>query len=239
MRLKTFMRRLFYRRRGQLTYDGLVVPVTSRLITDPILDSLWKHRYEEPELCALSALMRPDDRVLELGLGIGVVSGILARRYPTANFFSYEANSELMPIISHLHRLNGIKNVEVRFAVVAPIKNGMTRRFRRHQHFTESSLVAKSADVDEVEVPVHDAEAVMRDICPDLLICDIEGAEGELIPLLPLSGLRAAVIELHPKLLDREAIAKVFRAFLDAGLVPVVEKSSETVVAFERVGPLA
>ena len=97
------------------------------------------------------------------------------------------------------------------------------------------SLVAASADLDQVVVPVHDPVTIMAEVRPDILICDIEGGEEELIPALPLDGLRGVVIELHPHIVGREGIARIFKAFLDAGLVPMVEHSSETVVAFERV----
>lgn len=237
MKLKTFVRRRFHRLRGQLDYDGLTIPLDNSVITDPILDTLWKNCYERPELRALSGLMRPNDRVLELGLGMGLVSGIMAKRHSSAHFISYEANPNMQPVITRLHRVNNIGNVEIRLAVVAPLDHGPTRRFRIHRHFTESSLVAASTDLAEIEVPVHDPTTVMGEVCPDLLLCDIEGAEEELIPVLPLEGLRAAVIELHPHIVSRAGMARIFRSFLDAGLVPVVECSTETVVAFERVDP--
>ncbi len=218
-----------------LPFHGLTVPMQGPHISKPVWKHVWRGDYEWPELRALAALMQPQDRVLELGLGMGLVSGVMARRHPAARFTSYEANPALHPRIAELHQANGITNVEVRSAILAPLSAGATRRFRIHRHFTESSLVAASADVAEVEVPVHDPAAVMSELRPDLLICDIEGAEEELIPALPLSGLRAAVIELHPQIVSRAGMARIFRSFLDAGLVPVVEQSFETVVAFERV----
>lgn len=218
-----------------LPFHGLKVPMQGEHVSKPVWKHVWREDYELPELRALSELMHHDDRVLELGLGMGLVSGVLAKRHPNARFVSYEANPNLRPVILQLHELNGIANVEVRSALIAPLDQGETRRFRLHRHFTESSLVAASADVAEVEVPVHDPAMVMQEVQPDLLICDIESAEEELIPILPLGGLRAAVIELHPHIVSRAGMARIFRAFLDAGLVPVVEHSSETVVAFERV----
>lgn len=218
-----------------LSFHGLQVPMVGDHITKPVWKHVWRGDYERPELLALSALMRPDDRVLELGAGMGLVSGVMAKRHPQARFTSYEANPALAGVIAALHRANGIANVDLRSAILAPVDQGSTRRFRLHRNFTESSLVAASADVSEVEVAVHDPAAVMADLRPDLLLCDIEGAEEELIPVLPLDGLRAAVIELHPHIVGRAGMARIFRSFIDAGLVPVVECSTETVIAFERV----
>lgn len=218
-----------------LSFHGLKVPMRGEHVTKPVWKHVWRGDYEWPELRALSVLMCPEDRVLELGLGMGLVSGVLARRHPTARFTSYEANPALLPHVAALHQANGIRNAEVRSAIVAPSTGGATRKLRLHRNFTESSLVAAADEVAEIEVHVHDPSDVMAELHPDLLICDIEGAEAELIPALPLTGLRAAVIELHPQIVGREGIARVFRTFLDAGLVPVVEQSFETVVAFVRV----
>lgn len=220
-----------------LPFHGLTVPMRGDHITKPVWKHVWRGDYEWPELRALSALKRPEDRVLELGLGMGLVSGVLARRHPAARFTSYEANPALLPHIAALHQANDIRNVTVRSAIVAPLTHGATRTFRLHRHFTESSLVARTADLAEVEVPVHDPAEVIAELRPDLLICDIEGAEEELIPNLPMSGLRAVVIELHPQIVSRPGMARIFRAFHEAGLVPVVEQSFETVVSFERVAP--
>lgn len=235
MKLKTLVLRRWHRLRGALAYEGLTVPLDNDVVSDSILDALWKQRYEQPEIFALSGLIRPADRVLELGAGMGIVSGIFAKRFPQITVTSYEANPALAPVIAKLHQCNGITNVDLRSALVAPMAMGLTRKFKIHKHFTESSLVAESADQAIVEVPVHDPDAVMAALRPDVLLCDIEGGEEELIPQLPLTGLRAAVIELHPHIVSRAGISRIFNAFLDAGLVPVVELSTATVVAFDRV----
>lgn len=235
MKVKTRVRRALARRRGSIIYENIRVPLGNSLVTDEILDTFLKGVYEQPEILALSGLMRPNDRFLELGAGMGLVSGVAAKRHPKASFISYEANPALVPVISALHECNGIGNVALRSAIVAPTNHGLTRRFRLHRHFTESSLTATSADEGFVDVPVHDPVTVMNEVQPDILLCDIEGGEEELIPLLPMNGLRAAIIELHPHLVSREGMGRVFRAFLDAGLVPVVELSTATVMAFERV----
>lgn len=235
MKLKTRFVRQLLRRRGHINYLGLNVPLPTGLIPDQVLDALYKGQYERPELIAATALLRSGDQILELGAGIGIVSGLLAKRFSSTDFISYEANPALVPVISALHECNGIGNVALRSAIVAPTNHGLTRRFRLHRHFTESSLTATSADEGFVDVPVHDPVTVMNEVQPDILLCDIEGGEEELIPLLPMNGLRAAIIELHPHLVSREGMGRVFRAFLDAGLVPVVELSTATVMAFERV----
>lgn len=223
---------------NMLPFHRLTVPMPGRHVSKPVWKHVWRGDCERPEPFALAAMGRPQDWLLELGLGMGQVSGVLAKRNPGARFISYEANHALRSIVEQLHLLNGNSNVQVRSAVVAPLEQGNTRVVKLHRHFTESSLAAASANVDEVVVPVHEPATVMAEAKPDILICDIEGGEEELIPRMPLDGLRDVVIELHPHIVSRAGMARIFKAFADFGLVPRVEHSSETVVAFERVALL-
>jgi FkbM family methyltransferase len=225
----------FRRMWRELAFHGLRVPMTGAHVTKPVWKHVWRGDYEAPELMALAALVRPQDRVLELGAGMGLVSGVIAKRNPTVRFLSYEANPAMEGAIRALHATNGIANISLRPAIVASLDQGPTRRFRLHRNFTEGSLVADSADQGFVEVAVDDPSKVMAEFQPDILLCDIEGGEEELIPLLDMRNLRAAVIELHPKIVSRAGMKRIFEAFLAAQMVPVVELSTETVVAFEAV----
>lgn len=225
----------FRRLRSERQIYGPRVPIRGPDISKPVWKGIWRGSYEAIELMALGGLMRPSDRVLKLGAGMGLVSGVMARRHRAARFVSYEANPGLAPVIADLHLRNGITNVNLRSAVVAPVDQRATRPFHLHQNFTEGSLVAQSADWGETEVAVHDSAAVIAEVRPDLLLCDIEGSEEELIPSLPMAGLRAAVIELNPLIVSLSGKARIFSAFHDAGLLPVVELSSAAVVAFEQL----
>lgn len=220
---------------SELSCHGLRVPVRGAHITKPVWKALWRGDYEAPELNALTKVMRGDDRLLQLGAGMGVVSGAIAKRYPSSTITCYEANPDLANVITALHERNNISNVTLRSAVVAPLDQGRTRSFRIHRNFTESSLVGDNTGQRTVEVDVHDPVDVMKELRPTVLLCDIEGAEAELIPVLPMEGLRAVVIELHPALVARADMARIFDAFHKARLIPVVELSSATVMAFERI----
>ena len=83
-------------------------------------------------------------------------------------------------------------------------------------------------------VPVHDHKRVWKELKPNLLICDIEGAEVDLIPKLDLSQLRAAIIELHPQWIGTTGVNKVFQAFMDVGLAYYHRGSTNKVVAFRK-----
>jgi hypothetical protein len=109
--------------------------------------------------------------------------------------------------------------------------------FYIRRNFLASSMdpeVEKSAITEEVAIPRHALGAVLEDLRPDLLVCDIEGAEADLLPAGDWSGLRAAVIELHPQWIGQAGVAAVFAAMARAGLTYFPMASEAKVVTFLR-----
>lgn len=62
--------------RPVLDFRGLKVPVAGIHVTRTVWKHLFKGGYERPEIEAMLALTRPCDRILELGTGMGIVSGV-------------------------------------------------------------------------------------------------------------------------------------------------------------------
>ena len=82
---------------------------------------------------------------------------------------------------------------------------------------------------------MEDINKIIIEMAPNVLVCDIEGAEEFVIPGCDLSSLRAVVLELHPSLVSRKGMQKIYDACINANLYPKIELSSKQVVAFERV----
>lgn len=228
---------LLYRARAfrpMLEFRGLKVPVAG----DHVSRTVWKHirkgGYERPEIDALSALVRPGDRILELGTGMGIVSGVVARQHPDVSIEAYEANPALIEPILELHELNGIKNVRVHNAILLPTGDTTPMRFNLHSNFTESSISDAISSEASIDVPVRDFRTILAEFRPDILVCDIEGAEEHVFDGVDLGGLRAVVIELHPHLISRDATERIYDTCAEAGLAPSDAHSSHQVVAFER-----
>jgi len=204
-------------------------------VSRPVWKHIWKGGYEAPEIEALTALLKDGDRVLELGCGMGIVSAVVAKKLPGIRVWSYEANPALLPVIDRLHQMNGITNVSVRNAVLLPTSEGGTRTLHINWNFAESSLNPRKGSGQTVDVPVEDINAVLGHFRPDVLLCDIEGAEQEVFDGVKLDGIRAMVIELHPALISRAAVRQIFDSCAAASLYPRVDLCRGTVVAFERV----
>jgi FkbM family methyltransferase len=211
---------------------GLKFPRDPQYLTGRTRRALKIERYEYRETQAVLKLIREGDVVIELGAGIGYMSTVLSRLTGAAHIHSFEANPNLIPYIHRVHAANDVTNATVENALLGPRKG--TATFHVRQNFLSSSLdeMDGSGIVARETIPVLNVNTVMKQIKPTVLVCDIEGAEVDLIPAMDLSGLRAAVIELHPQWIKREGVAAVFNAMMAAGLVYFPRWSDSKVVCF-------
>ena len=78
-----------------LEYRGLLVPLSGGHVPEPIVAQLLADDYEAPELVGIEGLVQDGDRILELGCGLGVVSGLTSRMAEGLEILSFEANPNL------------------------------------------------------------------------------------------------------------------------------------------------
>ena len=216
---------------------GLRIPYDRRIISRDYRRKLRVWHYERTEIKAIQALVQPGDVVLELGAGIGYVSAFLAKNCRVREIHCFEANPELLPFIESVHRENGVEGIRIHHAVLGA--EAGSAPFYIREKFVSSSLepgtAAQQARIRRVEqVEVRPARAAMDAIAPSFLVCDIEGAEAEILPLLDLAGLRGAVIELHPQWIGQAGVAAVFETMARAGLTFYPDVSRGKVAAFLR-----
>lgn len=237
---KLIARLMYYTRflRTSLPFHGIRVPFDGFHLgrtTWTTFKFVYRGDYEGPEVRALLGLVRKGDRLLELGGGLGIVSGVAANAADNAPLLIFEANPRLIPHIRTLHRLNGLTNAEIRNQLVLPRVEPQGRTFFVHNSFGASSIVEHDKVAERVKVPVVAFADVVAEFRPDVLICDIEGAEAELFDGIDLSTFRAAVIEVHPAIVPPDRMKRIFETCLSSGLSPRVDLFGGTVVAFERV----
>lgn len=198
---------------------GMRFPLDRSILPERIRRLLRQGTYEEKEAIAALKLIKAGDVVLELGGGIGFMSTLVGTKTPATSVHSFEANPNLVPYIQEVHAANEVTNAHVTHAVLGE-KDGSTSFYLR-QNFLASSLDPEQgvSEGSEVEVPTRDVNAVIAELKPSVLICDIEGAEVDLLPKMNLTGLRAVVMETHPQWIGKSGIRKLFHCLDDAGLV--------------------
>ncbi|QUJ77870.1 FkbM family methyltransferase [Sulfitobacter albidus] len=216
--------------------NGIRFPKDGHFITGRIRGALRKNAYEAKETEAVLRVVREGDTVIELGAGIGYMSSLIASKRKVTAVHSFEANPALIPYIQSVHAANELDNCHITHAILGARKGRAD--FYARANVLSSSLSPLEGDtpekVQKVSVDVLNAKQTFRDTGANVLVCDIEGAEADLLPALDLSKLRAAVIELHPQIVGPEGINKVFRAMMDGGLAYYARGSTNKVVSFRR-----
>ncbi len=202
-----------------IRFRGIEIP-SSPYLTELRCKRIVEGRYEAEEITGALAVVRPGDRVLEMGAGLGVVGAVVAANAKPQAVLSFEANPDLVPHIRSLHALNGLQDrVEIRNQVLmSGSDRPETRRFHIRNSFLGSSLVdPENRPTRTVEVPTASFDEVLREFRPDVLIMDIEGGELEFLSRAELHGIRAVVIEFHPKVYGQDGVKACKERLRDMG----------------------
>lgn len=172
------------------------VPVLPSLLSPLIINGIRKGWYERDERSAIEAAVGTGDRVLELGGGLGVCSATAALGAKLSSLTIVEANPQLLDAIRLTMALNDIEEFDLVWGAVSA-STAATTRLHVGEHYWAAKETASQAG-DVVEVPTISAKAIIERIKPNVLICDIEGNEQNLIEEADLSGLRSLIVEFHP-----------------------------------------
>ncbi len=176
---------------------------------------MYRDIYEIPELRILGQTLESEDRVLEIGGGVGFVSTYVARKCGDANITVVEANPDLIPLIEENHRLNGV-GPRIINAAATP-DDRATETFHVAENFWSSSTTATGTR--KINVPAINTNSLLAECDPTYLIVDIEGAESEIIPTLNLRNVRKLLIELHPQFSSMTAANDVILQLYRKGFV--------------------
>lgn len=208
------LRRFF--RRPLIAFDGLTLLGYGHGVPKGMIHMIARGNYETPEREAVKAVLKPGDRVLEIGACLGVVSLTAARIVGAANVFPFEPNPAAAAIAQRNFAMNGQQIALEAKAVGAEagtldlgIGEGSWLGASLGDHFVGGSRV-------KVEVAAI-AELVNR-LRPTVLVMDAEGAEVSILPACPLEGLRALVIEFHENPADPAMIGRLRQHLTGAGL---------------------
>ncbi|HZN96751.1 MAG TPA: FkbM family methyltransferase [Gemmatimonadales bacterium] len=192
-------------RRSVITIEGVRIRV-GRHMSRRVERALTRGGYEREELRLMSAVLLPDDVVLEVGAGLGLVSTFCAKQIGSDRVFAYEADPELESCIRETYDLNGVKPTLDMCAVAA--QAGRVTLYR-DKHLVSSSVVRRRVGSRPVEVPGKALNYVVEKVQPTLLVIDAEGAERELFDGARLPTVSTIVLELHERVIGPTGTAWV------------------------------
>jgi len=217
------------------TYHGVKVPPGPHIVSDTMKRRISEGRYEGPEAAGVLQIVRSTDRVIECGTGLGIVGAIAALNGKPQKMISFEGNPDLIDSIKRLYALNGLeKKIELRNELLtAGPDQPKSLSFNVRRNFLGSAVSDNANRGKMVQVPTTDYEPLRKSFKPTVLIMDIEGAERNFLKHANLDGIRAVVIEFHPKIYGVDGMRECKGVLRKAGFAPI-EGSTRVVWAASR-----
>lgn len=213
--------------------QGIALDISAPQISAEMKRRIFLGDYEKEEHEIMEQTLRSGDRVLEFGSGLGYLATYCAKRLGSESVLTVEGNPEMEPIIRRNFALNGVAPI-LRMGLVGSADGQANIHFE--QHFWSNSTLPTAKSVRSQTVPMYAAESLIREHRPTVLICDIEGGEGDILPKLPLGqlGLRDIIIELHPKRLGLATCSDLIAHVMSQGFIVNVAHCMFGTVAFRR-----
>jgi len=219
-----------------ITISGVVIPLDPEVITPAIHNAMLTGRFEAEESAQIPHIVRPGDRVLEIGAGIGFISTLVSRERRVGEVIAVEANPRLMDYMQRLHARNRVRKVR-RLNTVLTNQPQESATFYLRADFWMGSLIAgPNPYLGTVEVPTTNLDAFLRTEAIDLIVCDVEGAESILFEGADLSGVDRIFVELHDHVTGLSGVAQLFATLAQQGFVYDPRHSTGSVVLFQKIG---
>lgn len=200
-------------RRPIITIEGVRIRV-GRHMSRRVERALSRGGYERHKLQLVGALLSPDDVVLEVATGLGLVSTYCAKRVGSDQVFAFEADPDLEPCIRETYELNGV-DPALDMCAVGPRAGRVT--LRRDKHRVSSSVGRRRAGTRPIEVPGKALNYVVHRFRPTLLIINAEGAEPELFDGGELTTVTKIMLELRDGVIGPQGTDRVHAALSKQG----------------------
>ena len=200
-------------RRTVISIEGIRIRL-GRHMSRRVERALSRGGYEREELRLIGVVLSPDDIVLEVGAGLGIVSAYCAKRIGSDRVFACEADPDLEPCIRETYQLNGVQPT-LDMCAVGP-QSGRVTLFR-DKHLVSSSVVRRRGGVQPVEVPGKALNYLAQKVRPTLLVIDAEGAERELFDGAQLPTVTRIVLEMHDRVIGPDGTDRVRQKLSAAG----------------------
>ncbi len=230
------LKALDYSSEAVLQVAGVLIPDDPAVITPSIHRAILEGRFEAEESSQIPHIVRPGDRVLEIGAGIGFISTLLARQKRVTRVIAVEANPHLMHFMTRLHARNRVRKVRRLNAVLTNEAVETATFYLRPDFWMGSLSEGPNPYVGTVEVPTMNLDRLLRDEGIDLIVCDVEGAETMLFQDADLSGVDRIFLEMHDHVTGLSGVRRLFATMAGHGFVYDPRHSLGSVVLFQRLG---
>ena len=210
--------------------DGLRIHVSGDMPRG-VRRALMRGDYELSERNIVSQILEPNDRILEVGTGIGVVASLCGQLCSDGTLLCYEANPNLLPTIRKNFALNNVQAELVNRCIGVEDEN---LEFYFGENFISSSAYNRWNTIKPVSVRADSFSRVVSEFCPSVIVMDIEGSEVSTLHTADLAGVRVIVLEVHPWIVGEDQIAAMFDRLAQMNFFRVNSLSEKNTVLLAR-----
>jgi FkbM family methyltransferase len=176
--------------------NDIILSMDRKLISKNIQKSIFKKNYEAGEHFIIKKILRPGDKLLEIGTGLGYNSITAAKIIGDHQVRTYEGNPQLIELIKENFLLNGVK-IELMNKILTNDKKNEELKFYISENFWESSL-SENQSKTFVMVKTSDFCEELNSFQPNTILCDIEGGEVELFLIQFPPFVKKIILDTHP-----------------------------------------
>jgi len=228
-------------RKGRvIRFGGFDVFIDEENYSEDIRLAMTSGEYENRERRLVREFVAPGDRVLEVGGAIGVVAMTAASIVGSENVVTFDANPDIVADAKENFRRNDLGGVSARCGALVN-----RRKFQRDSFvafFIRGSFWASSLKgprhapgVEKVvEIPTFCLEDEIARHRANVLICDIEGGEVDLLMDADLTGIRLILMEIHYFATGEKAADDMVRKLILDGFTIDLVASGGGVLALRR-----
>ncbi|RFB81127.1 FkbM family methyltransferase [Methylovirgula sp. 4M-Z18] len=216
-----------------LSVHGVTVPLAPEEVSPVIWQALTSGAYEAKEARSIQRAIKPGDRVLELGSGIGIITSLIAK-IPNVTVWAFEANPATVLLARRVIAANNLENVTLSEGILS-VGTPQTFTF-----YVRRDLWMSSTDRDqgpyeaEIALTSMDIDTVVKQNGINVLVMDIEGAERDLLRRARLDGVERIFLELHDHLYGLLGVREITEALSAKGFAYDPRGSQGPCVLFSR-----
>lgn len=199
------LRRLWHRKLGtkEYTLNGVKLVTDDLRVPEEVRHGIFSRQYEDTEAAIIQEKVGPNDRVLEIGAGVGFVSILCSQRAGSENVRSFEANPAMENLIRDNYALNDVKPT---LEMKAVTRDGAPVTFHVSDNIVSSSIYDRSLEGKEIKVESVALASLVKEWQPSVLVMDIEGAEVDLLGYEELPSVNRMILEVHPHIVGAKAV---------------------------------
>lgn len=215
---------------------GISIRLPQEILSDRMREAFESGKYESLEARYMHRILKPGDRLLELGGGVGFLSALAGKTVELGACTVVEANPLLCEVITETHRRNGL-NFRVLNSVACPAREDQSSSvpFYLRENFWGSSLDGSRKYRSVTNVARLDLQKLIDEFQPTIIICDIEGAEVDLVSEIDFSTVDRLYFEIHKAASGIKGIHSLFLNLLMQGFSYDPDNSVGAVVLFTKI----